>query len=195
MSITFFSALFLELEFAIFSGVLLSLILYLDKVSKPRMVSRVPDPRLTNNAFTTDPELPQCPQLRFLRIDGSLFFGSINHVEETLGELETEYPEQKHLAIIAKSINFADLTGGEVLLKEAQRRRARGGNLYLINLKQGLWDSLEKGNCIEEIGVRNMFQTKTAAITGIFQKLDKSVCSTCTQRIFKECKSVPFVNK
>ena len=83
-----------------------------------------------------------------------------------------------------------DRRGGAVLVKEAKRRRARGGNLYLIDVKEGLWDSLEKCECIDEIGPRNIFQSKTAAITGIFQKLDKSICRTCTKRIFQECASV-----
>ncbi len=187
MAVTFFGALFLELEFAIFAGVLLSLILYLERVSKPRIVTRAPDPRLPKHAFSSDPELPQCPQLRFLRIDGSLFFGSVNHVEETFARLEAEYPEQKHLAIIAKGINFADLAGGDMLVREAKRRKARGGDLYLLDVKQGLWDSLEKCGYIDGIGGKNIFQTKTAAITAIFQKLDKSICRTCSKRIFREC--------
>ncbi|WP_455205018.1 SulP family inorganic anion transporter [Kaarinaea lacus] len=186
---TFFGALFLELEFAIFAGVLLSLILYLERVSKPRIVTRVPDPRLPNHEFSSDPTLPQCPQLKILRIDGSLFFGSINHVEETFAKLETEHPEQKHLAIVAKGINFADLAGGDVLVKESKRRKARGGDMYLVDVKQGLWDSLDKCDCIDRLGGK-IFQTKPAAITAIFQKLDKSVCRTCDKRIFRECATV-----
>ncbi len=176
MGVTFFGALFLDLELANFMGVILSLVLYLERVSKPRIVTRVPDPRLPKRAFSSDPSLPQCPQLRFLRIDGSLFFGSVDHIEEAFARLEAEVPEQTHLAIVAKGINFADLAGGDVLVKEANKRKARGGDMYLVNVKQGLWDSLEKCECIEDVGANNIFQTKNAAITGIFQKLDKAIC-------------------
>jgi SulP family sulfate permease len=190
MAVTFFGALFLDLEFAIFAGVFLSLVLYLERVSKPKILTRVPDPRLPKHAFSSDPNLPQCPQLRFLRIDGSLFFGSVNHVEEEFARLEDEWPEQKHLAIVSKAINFADLVGGQLLVKEANRRKLRGGNLYLIDIKQGLWDSLEKCRCIDRMGERNFFQTKSAAITAIFQKLNKEICQTCDARIFRECATV-----
>jgi len=190
MGVTFFGALFLELEFAIFAGVFLSLVLYLERVSKPKILTRVPDPRLPKHAFTTDPNLPQCPQLRFIRIDGSLFFGSVNHVEEEFARIEDEYPEQKHLALVAKAINFADMVGGQLLVKEANRRKLRGGNLYVIDAKQGLWDSLEKCGCVDRIGERNFFQTKSAAITAIFQKLNKSICQTCDARLFRECATV-----
>jgi len=185
---TFFGALFLELEFAIFSGVLLSLVLYLERVSRPRVLTRTPDPRLYNRAFATDPALPECPQFKILRIDGSLFFGSANHVQHTFDRVREEFPTQKHLAIVADGINFVDLQGGEALVSEARKRRASGGDLYLINVNEGLWDSLERCGCMDAAGARNVFQSKQAAIHGIYQKLDKSACTGCTRRVFLECK-------
>jgi len=191
LAVTFFSALFLDLEFAIFAGVLLSLVLYLERTSKPRLVTMAPDAGLPNRAFSSDPGIPQCPQLRLLRIDGSLFFGAVPHLESYLARLRQTHPEQKHLAVIADGINFVDLQGGEALAKEAQRRRADGGGFYLINVKQGLWEALERCGCLDADGVRNLFQSKEAAIRGIFQKLDRSVCAGCTKRIFRECKTLP----
>ena len=192
MAVTFFGALFLELELAIFAGVLLSLVLYLMRVSRPRIVTRVPDPLLPNRAFSSDPELPQCPQLRLLRIDGSLFFGSVSHIQEAFAEIEEKHPDQKYLALICQGINFADVAGADALVQEARKRKARGGDLYLINVKQGLWDSLEESGALDEIDPNNVFQSKTAAIHAIFQKLDKDVCAQCDKRIFQECQSLPM---
>ncbi len=193
MAVTFFGALFLELELAIFAGVMLSLVLYLMRVSKPRIITRVPDPRQINRKFNTDASLPQCPQLRILRVDGSIFFGSVNHIQETFAELEEVHPEQKHLAIIAQGINFVDVAGGAALAEEARKRRARGGGFYLIKVKKGLWTSLDSSGSLDEIGPNHVFQSKSAAVTGIFQKLDKNICRTCDKRIFRECASVEFV--
>lgn len=187
LSVTFFSALFLELELAIFAGVLLSLVLYLERTSKPRIVTLAPDPRLPKHAFSSDPEVTQCPQLRFIRIDGSLFFGSVAHVERGFDLLRARHPSQKHLAVLADGINFVDLQGGQALADEAKRRQREGGDLYLINVKQGLWDTLEACGCIEARGARNVFRGKEAAIHAIYQKLDKTVCATCDKRIFHEC--------
>ena len=191
LGVTFCSALFLDLELAIFAGVLLSLVLYLERTSKPRLVTLAPDARQPKRAFTSSPDRPQCPQLRFLRIDGSLFFGAVPHLESWLARLRQIHPGQKHLAIIADGINFVDLQGGEALAKEARRRQAEGGGLYLINVKQGLWDALERCGCLDEKGARNVFQSKEAAIHGIFQKLDKSICASCETRIFLECRGIP----
>jgi SulP family sulfate permease len=187
LAVTFFGALFLELELAIFAGVLLSLVLYLERVSRPRIVSRAPDPRLDKHALSSDPDLPECPQLKLLRIDGSLFFGSVNHVQETFDRIRAENPQQKHLAIIAEGINFVDLQGGEALVREARVRKAAGGDLYLINVKKGLWDALERCGCLDATGAKNVFQSKTAAIRAIYQKLDRNVCADCDKRIFSEC--------
>ena len=191
LAVTFFSALFVELEFSIFAGVLLSLVLYLDRTSKPRILTLAPDARYPNNAFTAEPGVDQCPQLRFIRIDGSLFFGSVPHVEQFFDQLRVDAPEQKHLAIFADGINFVDLQGGHALARETKRRFADGGGLYLVNVKQGLWEALERCACLESTGARNVFQTKTAAVRAIYQKLDKDVCAGCNTRIFRECQVIP----
>ena len=190
MTVTFLGALFLELEVAIFAGVILSLVLYLEKVAHPNIVRRVPDPGTPRRKFSSDPALPECPQLKFLRIDGSLFFGSVNHIEEAFARIEAENPGQKHLAIVAQGINFADIAGGNALVKEARRRKMRGGGLYLIHVKEGLLESLERSGCLEAIGRDRIFQSKTAAVAAIFETLDRSICRNCVHRIFRECGNV-----
>lgn len=189
-AVTFLGALFLELELAIFAGVILSLILFLERVSKPRIVSRTPDPMAYKRSFSSNPGLNECPQLKFIRIDGSIFFGSVNHIQETFDHIRSENPSQKHLALIAKGINFVDLQGSEAIASEARRRKLIGGAMYLLNIKQGLWDDMERSGSLDVIDSRHVFQTKTAAIHAIFQKLDKSICRTCSKRIFDECKTI-----
>ncbi len=199
LAVTFFSALFLELELAIFLGVLLSLILYLMRVSRPQIRIRVPDPRLHKRAFSSADDLPECPQLKFMRIDGSLFFGSVAHIEEAFARIRENCPDQKHLALICNGINFADLAGVEALMRECRQRRQEGGDFYLMNVKQGLWESLEKSGALDEIGPGNIFQSKSAAIMSIYRRLDKKLCAECRARIFEECErefgAVPMQEK
>ena len=191
LAVTFFSTLFLELEFAIMSGVLLSLALYLNRTSRPKLVTRVPDPRTPGRDFVTDPSLPECPQMKLARLDGSLFFGAVSHVAETLAKMEQQNPTQRHLAISATGINFIDVAGAEFLEQEASRRRSLGGGLYLIRLKPGVREPLTRGGYIEHIGKENLFPGKTEAIAAIVEKLDPEVCRTCTARIFHECTGRP----
>jgi sulfate permease, SulP family len=188
-AVTFLSAVLVDLEFAIFAGVLLSLLLYLERTSRPRIVTRTPDPHLPDRAFSGDPELPQCPQLRFVRIDGSLFFGAVNHVHQVLERLHNDHPTQKHLALVATGMNFIDFSGAKALEEEAHRRRSEDGDLYLIKVKDGVWDMLDNSGCMDDKQTRNVFANKEAAIRGIYQKLDKSICARCDRRIFLECGS------
>lgn len=185
--VTFFGAVFFELEMAIFAGVILSLVLYLDRTSKPKIITMTPDTRLPERPFSHEHGLAECPQLKFISVQGSIFFGSVNYVQDTFERLRVYSPEQKHLAILAEGVNFVDLQGSEALAEETRKRRAHGGDLYLVDVKPGLWDSMDKFGCFEKTGVRNVFQAKRAAIRGIYNKLDRDVCKTCTRRIYLEC--------
>ena len=81
------------------------------------------------------------------------------------------------------------MQGGQALAEEARLRRDDCGGLYLVQVHQGLWNSLENCGCLDEGSVRNVFQTKGAAIHGIYQKLDKAKCAECENRIFRECQT------
>ncbi|PKM44276.1 MAG: sodium-independent anion transporter [Gammaproteobacteria bacterium HGW-Gammaproteobacteria-1] len=185
---TFFGALFLELEFAILLGVMLSLIFYLNRTSRPRILSRVPDPKDAKRAFTTDSTLPECPQFKIMRIEGSLFFGAVNHVEQAMQNVDTLNPQQKHLLLVAKAINFVDIAGAEMLAQEAERRRKIGGGMYLYEVKDTVCGILHQGGYIKSIGDENIFHSKTEALTTIVNdRLDHDLCRHCDKRVFREC--------
>ena len=187
--VTFFSTLFLELEFAILLGVILSLMIFLRKTSRPRLLPRVPNPDDRRRNFITGANLPECPQLKILRLDDSLYFGSVAHVGELLRLYRDHYPDQKNLLLLTKGINQIDVAGAELLLDETRKRRMLGGDIFLYRLKDSASRVMEKGGYIDEIGAENIFDSKIDAISGIFDRLDKSICASCTHRIFNECKS------
>jgi SulP family sulfate permease len=126
-----------------------------------------------------------------VRLDGSLFFGAVSHVAETLGKMEEEQPSQRHLAMVASGVNFIDVAGAELLEQQAKRRRAIGGGLYLIRVKPGVCEPLTRGGYIDAIGKENMFTGKTEAIEWATSRLDPEICRTCTARIFRECATKP----
>jgi SulP family sulfate permease len=191
MGTTFLATLFLELEFAIFLGVLLSLILYLNRTSHPRVLTRVPDPRQTMRPFTTNLLLPECPQLKIIRIDGSLFFGAIHHIKERMQIEQGQTPGQKNLLIVSSGINFIDMAGAEFLVELAKKQRAAGGGLYLYDIKEGVCDLFTRCEYLADIGSENIFSSKKEALAEIFKLLNKEICGHCRARIFLECKSVP----
>ena len=187
--ITFFSTLLLELEFAIYMGVLSSLLLFLSRTSMPDIISLAPDPESPKNAFTNIARKPlvQCPQLKIIRIDNSIYFGSINHIQKALNRI-VDKEGIKHILIVGTSIGFIDLAGVEMLAQEAQRLRAAGGGLYFCNNKKAVMEFLNKAHFVDEIGTENIFADKKEAIAAIYNRLDAETCAQCTARVFHECK-------
>ncbi len=192
LALTFAATLLLELEFAILAGVMLSLLVYLKRTSRPSMRSLVPDPRhATRKMAVLEAGLAECPQLKILRIEGSIYFGAVNHVGAHFDTLREVSPGQKNLLLLCKSINFVDVAGAELLAHEAEQRRKMGGQLYLYSLRQPVRDMLARGGYSEQIGQANIFATKHEAIGGVFARLDRSICRTCSARIFNECAALP----
>jgi len=100
LATTFFATLFVDLEFAIYVGVMLSLIIYLMRTAQPKVAVMVPDPNTPHRTFVSDEKLPECPQLKVVRIDGSIYFGAVDHVAERLHGFAEANPAQKHLVVV-----------------------------------------------------------------------------------------------
>lgn len=188
LTITFLSTLFLELEFAIYLGVMMSLILFLAKTSTPEITEmsinieqrRFIDATAENNA--------QCPQLKVLRVDMSIYFGSVNHIQN---KIETALSEDQvsHILIICGGINFIDLSGTDLLInldRKIKNKNINGG-LYFFAMKPSVKERAVKLGLIPALGADQFFESKKAAIDSIFPQLKPQICENCTQRVFKEC--------
>ena len=187
---TFLATLLFELEFAIYLGVLLSLMLFIAKTSTPDVHTL---------AFGTPPgegdrrlqsirkaPLVQCPQLKIIRIDMSIYFGSINHIQKQISQI-VDNQRIYHILIVASGVNFIDLAGIEALLIENKRLKAQNGSLYFVAVKSTAFEFMEKVNFVNEIGRDNFFDSKAEAINVLYDRLDKSKCEKCQALVFKEC--------
>lgn len=191
--VTLASTLLIDLAFAILAGVLLSLFLFLNRAAHPTVSSLAPDPAHPKRLFTNlrRKDLPECPQLKIIRIEGPLFFGSVQTIGHTLSHL-AEGPEGRpHLLIVCAAINYIDSAGARLLIEEDRRRRAHGGGLYLCALRLEPRQFLDDSGYGEAFGSDRIFNTKGEAIASIFQALDTQTCIACKARIFVECEQVP----
>jgi sulfate permease, SulP family len=192
--VTLLATLFVELEFAIYIGVILSLLLYLNRTSHPQFITLVPDPDSTRRSFVNIQKKPslECPQLKVVRLDGSLFFGAVNHVAEALDLIIKQNPEQAHILIVGGGINFIDVAGCEMLANEAHSLHLSGRKLYLCSMKDEVLDILVKGGFIDRVGDENIFLSKVQAMKRIVRtRLDPERCRPCMARIFTECVHMP----
>jgi len=188
--VTFLSTLFLELEFAIYMGVLLSLVFFLKQTSTPEIPTLSIDFDEKNNhrRFVNIQKKPlkQCPQLKIIRIDRSIYFGSINYIQDRISHI-AENEHIYNIMIDASRINFIDLAGAEALVSENTILKKHGGGLYFVGLKSSVYEVIAKSCFIKKIGADHFYDSKSAAINGIYKKLDRDICATCQPLIFKEC--------
>jgi SulP family sulfate permease len=186
LGVTFVATLTLQLEFAIFVGVLASLLVYLNQTTHPRIIRLGRDPE-TGRFVPASAAAPPCPQIDVLRVDGSLFFGAVEHVRDELEEAQRERPEVKHFLLVASGVNFVDVAGAELLAQVARDFRDSGRTLYLCSLKAAALDVLDRGDTLASLGRDNVFDTKEAAVTAIYARLDPARCAACSIRSFREC--------
>ena len=184
---TFLATLFLHLEFAIYVGVLLSLMVFLERTARPTLRNAVPAPGVGSYHFIAQTNEPDCCQLKMVFIDGAIYFGAVDHVQRHLREIDAEHPAHKHLLVLAPGINFVDSSGAELLAQEARRRKALGGALYFHRLQPPVVETLERAGHLQEIGRENLFSIGQDVIDAIYPKLDSDVCRACTTRIFRQC--------
>ncbi len=187
---TFLATLLLQLEFAILVGVLASLLVYLQRTTHPGLTPVAPHPGSPQRRFV--PLVPAdapsaCPQLTLMRVDGSLFFGAVDHVHDELADARARAPDRKHLLLIGSGINFIDVAGAELLVRESRYSAEAGVKLYLCNLKPAVAELLERGGFLDAIGRERVFATKDHAIRALYARLDTQRCRACTARIFVEC--------
>ncbi len=163
--LTFAATLTLDLEFAIYIGVLASLLMYLHRTSRPpvqEIVATGAGQLLPRNGAAAD------PRLRIARINGSIYFGAADHLQQAL---QDEAHPQPHLLLLAQGINFIDLAGAQLLAQEARRRRALGGGLYLAELKAEPLATLRASGALQAIGADNLLPEGSDALATLRARL------------------------
>ncbi len=195
---TFFATLFLDLEFAIYLGVILSLTLFLAKTSTPKIPTLSVDtesgsPKRKFVNISAKP-LKQCPQIKIIRIDMSIYFGSISHIQKRIEKIVNN-EKIYHILIVGSGINFIDLAGAEALVTENSRLFPNNGGLYFVGLKRSVFKFAQKASFIKRVGKDHFFDSKTQAIAHLYSKLDKTKCEGCPNKIFKECNSTSDLEK
>lgn len=169
---TLAATLTLQLEFAIYIGVLLSLMLYLNRTSRPPLVALWPGEPGWPAALSDPAEEPGGAPLTVLRLDGSIFFGAVNHLAETLQRVDETDGTRLHVLLLAGGVNFVDFAGAQMLAAEAQRRRALGGGLYLYDVKPEVWAMLAQTGVDAVLGPAALFSAGQDAVALLRQRMD-----------------------
>jgi len=179
---TFIGTLFLELDQALIIGIFISFFFYMERTSKPNIATLAlnKNGRLINSI--RDENANECSNLKIVRVDGSLYFGSIEKISDYLSNLYDQN-EIQHVLIAADGINFIDLAAAEWLSNEVLNWQETRGGVYFAGLKMVSQDVLEKGGFIDKIGKDIFFKDKRTAIAEIHKHIE----TPCKVKAFKEC--------
>jgi SulP family sulfate permease len=121
MALTCLATLLLELQTAIYAGVLASLFFYLKRTSQPRV----------QQWREGDDEI--------LRVGGSIFFGASHYLQTRL-----QRTQGKRVVMEAQQINFIDYSGVEMLHQEARRLLQQERTLVLRHARPQVIEELQK---------------------------------------------------
>ncbi|MGJ8624833.1 MAG: sodium-independent anion transporter, partial [Yoonia sp.] len=132
-----------------------------------------------------------CPQISILRLEGALFFGSVDHVESEFRRFEAQVPGQNVKILVLKGLGKIDLSGVSLLADEAAKARNAGGDYHIVVPFKKTVDALERMNLFEAFEKANLHPNKSEAIQAATAKVNDDICRTCKVRAFVECAGRP----
>jgi SulP family sulfate permease len=182
LAVTFIGTLFFEIKFALLAGIFTSLFFYLERTSKPNIAILGLN---QNNKFINtirEKNLKECSNLKVVRIDGSMYFASIEVIADFFSTLY-EKNEVQNILVESNGINFIDLGAAEWLTNEVLTWQKNRGGIYFSGMKLVGQDVLKKGGFMKKMGEEVFFTDKHIAIAEIHQKFDKP----CDKKAFIEC--------
>ncbi len=190
MATTLISTLLLPLEYAVLVGITMSLIRYILRTSTPRVVPVLPDESYKHLIY--QPDKPQCPQLAVIEVQGDLYFGAVNHVEEIIMENMRQHPDQRYLLLRMQNVQLIDISGIHMLEFLMDAYREEGGDMYLVKVRGPVYQRMLDLEFVAHLG-EDHFLEEDEAISYIFYRvLDPAVCIyECDVRAFAECQNLP----
>jgi len=190
MVATLAATLALPLEYAVLSGISISLIHYLLKTSAPRVRAVVPEAKF--EFLVPDTGRESCPQLGVIEILGDLYFGAVYHVEDFLSRYREQHPEQRYLLLRLQSMEHCDISGIHALEGVVRTYRKIGGDVYLSRCQTPVLETMRSTGFTEVLGEDHILGRDQNAIGYLFYKvIDPAICIyECPVRVFKECQTL-----
>lgn len=138
-------------EAGLVGGVVLSLLLYLYKTSRPHIaeVGLVSGTEHFRNVLRHKVQVSS--QLASLRVDESLYFANARVLEDRVNALVSERPELRHLVMQCSAINDIDASALESLEAIDQRLRDAGLCLHLSEVKGPVMDRLQTTDFLKHL--------------------------------------------
>lgn len=175
----------LPLDLAIYLGVGISILLFLRRVRNLRVTDLViTNERIREASGTFDAPIEVCRKVRAIHVEGNLFFGAANELQEALDDA-TRSPEIKVLVVRLKRARGLDYTTAGVLLATRQRLVESDRHLLLAGMKPSTMALFDDVGISDAFGPDALFPTQTEWFVAMNAALARGVelaggaCETC----------------
>jgi SulP family sulfate permease len=151
MALTIILSLTKGVVFGLLAGVVISIMMYLYRTSKPHMaiLGQVPGTHHFRNINRH--QVVTSSQIVSARFDESLYFPNVKYLEARVNEIVAANPEVKHFVLNCAAINSIDASGLETLIAINQRLKDGGVSLHLSEVKGPVMDILKKTSLYQEL--------------------------------------------
>ena len=157
-----------HLDKGIMVGVVLSLLVFLYKVMRPKvtLLARHEDEALR---CAETHGLKECEYIALVRFDAPLFFANASYLEDQVTERMRAKKDLKHIVIVANGINDIDASGEETLSLLVDRIRSAGVDVSLSGVNEAVMQVLKRTHLDAKIGDDHIFPTLEHAIDRIHE--------------------------
>ena len=137
-SLTFLTALAFGLNTGVFTGLTLSLVVYLWFASTPNIMVQ------SNTARDGRP-------VYLVTIDGNLFFGSVRHIERALSGIGDPH-DSSIILLKTDHITYLDVPGASMIAAEIRKRRDNNDDVYIYVTRDSIMEVLDASGCLAILG-------------------------------------------
>ncbi len=158
-------------EAGVSAGVLLSILLYLYKTSRPHIaeVGRVPGTEHFRNVLRHQVETDPC--ILSIRVDESLYFANARFLEDYIYDRVVGNKGLKHVILMCPAVNEIDMSALESLEAINERLKSLGVKLHLSEVKGPVMDRLKRAHFLDELSGK-VFLSQHQAIKAIQNECD-----------------------
>jgi SulP family sulfate permease len=168
---TYVSTLVFEIQYAIYLGVFLSLVLLVRRVGELQIVEMVEVAPRVYREIEIDAETGSSA-LVLLALEGDLFFGVVEELEEHLSRIAAK--GARAIVIRMKRAHAIDATAAEALANFAIHFQEKGGRLILCGLKPELHAQVLRSHLGEVLGPENVLMTDKRHLESLRRAIDKA---------------------
>ena len=156
---TFIAGILFKLDFAIYLGVFLSIILFLKKASRPELVEYSFNDE-GNLYEISDKQTRPNPQISIVHVEGELFFGAAELFRDQVRTVSDD-PNLKIIILRLRNAYHLDATSVMALMELLRYLREHNRHLIISGVRKDVYRVCRDSGLLDELGRENIFVAST----------------------------------